>query len=313
MKTQAVLYWIRLPEHTDPKTEGYIGVSKRYEARLLDHYNAIQKGTHKNPHLVNAVNKHGWEGLIKEAIYTGEEHECYEVQSTYRPFKEAGWNIAPGGHRGPGWLSGRKKGKNSTSKQKVSTDKKRPEEQLARAEARKIRLETREQKRLDKISAIEEKRKAREIRRKERELKKQKQLEERQRRLQKKIDEGTVNQVVDLSERPICASCNANRCAINYWRKGKPHYRKICDSCGKKKVKNRPSRPNWEKAGYKKKDTCDICGFKSILPSQITVYHIDGNLNNVTFSNLRSICLNCVEVVKKQEVTWKRGDLQVDY
>jgi hypothetical protein len=30
-------------------------------------------------------------------------------------------------------------------------------------------------------------------------------------------------------------------------------------------------------------------------------------------TNLRSICLNCVEVVKKKDVTWKRGDLEVDY
>jgi hypothetical protein len=43
------------------------------------------------------------------------------------------------------------------------------------------------------------------------------------------------------------------------------------------------------------------------------VFHIDGNLTNVSFNNLRTICLNCVEVVKKKEVTWKRGDLQVDY
>jgi hypothetical protein len=45
----------------------------------------------------------------------------------------------------------------------------------------------------------------------------------------------------------------------------------------------------------------------------MTVFHIDGDLNNVMFSNLRTICLNCVEVVKRKEVTWKRGDLTVDY
>lgn len=70
---------------------------------------------------------------------------------------------------------------------------------------------------------------------------------------------------------------------------------------------------NWEKTGYKKKTACDLCGFKSLFPSQITVFYIDGNLNNTEYSNLRSICLNCIEVVKKKEITWKRGDLQVDY
>lgn len=113
--------------------------------------------------------------------------------------------------------------------------------------------------------------------------------------------------------RPICKQCNKNPRAINYIRDGVKHYRSICDECGKKKnkVKSRPN--NWDRAGYKKKAVCDICGFKSIYPAQMTVFHIDGDLRNVAFSNLRSICLNCVEVVKRQKVTWKRGDLQVDY
>jgi hypothetical protein len=113
--------------------------------------------------------------------------------------------------------------------------------------------------------------------------------------------------------RPICKACNKNYSAINYIRNGTTHYRSICDECGRKKNKLKPRKANWIKSGYKKKTTCDLCGFKSLFTSQITVFHIDGDLNNIELSNLRSICLNCVEVVKKKEVTWKRGDLQVDY
>lgn len=113
--------------------------------------------------------------------------------------------------------------------------------------------------------------------------------------------------------RPICQTCNKNVRAINYIRKGKTYYRSTCDECGKKKTKTKPKQSLWERAGYKKKTKCDICGFQSIYHSQMTVFFIDGNLKNTNFSNLRSICLNCVEVVKKKEVTWKRGDLQVDY
>jgi calcineurin-like phosphoesterase family protein len=43
------------------------------------------------------------------------------------------------------------------------------------------------------------------------------------------------------------------------------------------------------------------------------VFHIDGDLTNVSHHNLRTICLNCVEVVKRRDVTWKRGDLLVDW
>jgi hypothetical protein len=49
------------------------------------------------------------------------------------------------------------------------------------------------------------------------------------------------------------------------------------------------------------------------MPTQITVFHIDGNLENIAISNLRSVCLNCIEIIKKKNVNWKRGDLEIDY
>lgn len=113
--------------------------------------------------------------------------------------------------------------------------------------------------------------------------------------------------------RPICKKCNQNVCAINYKKNDVTHYRSLCDECGRKTKKLKPRKANWTKSGYKKKTTCDICGFKSVYSSQILVYHIDGNLENINLTNLRSICLNCVEVVKKREITWKRGDLEVDH
>jgi hypothetical protein len=113
--------------------------------------------------------------------------------------------------------------------------------------------------------------------------------------------------------RPICNICNKNFRAINYTKNGVTHYRSICDECGRKKTKNKPRKPSWQKSGYKKKTTCDLCGFKSLFTSQIMVFHIDGKLENTSHTNLRSICLNCVEVVKKKEVNWKRGDLQIEY
>lgn len=116
-----------------------------------------------------------------------------------------------------------------------------------------------------------------------------------------------------MINRPLCLTCNKNYKAVNYVRNGKTYYRSLCDECGRKKHKVKPRKPNWTKSGYNKKATCDLCGFHSITPSQITVFHIDGNLENIELNNLRSICLNCVEVVKKKNVTWKRGDLQVDY
>jgi len=113
-------------------------------------------------------------------------------------------------------------------------------------------------------------------------------------------------------KRPVCNLCNKNLCAINYIRKGKTYYRSKCDECGRTKEKKKPRVPKWQMSGYKKKVTCDSCGFKASYATQMTVYHIDGNLENTEFINLRTICLNCVEVIKRKEVKWKRGDLEVD-
>jgi len=118
--------------------------------------------------------------------------------------------------------------------------------------------------------------------------------------------------ILNNSMRPICKTCNKNVCAINYKRDDITHYRSICDECGRKKKKLSTRIPSWQKAGYKRKPTCDSCGFHSVYPSQTVVYHIDGDLKNIKFNNLRTICLNCIEVIKRKEVTWRRGDLAVD-
>lgn len=113
--------------------------------------------------------------------------------------------------------------------------------------------------------------------------------------------------------RPICPACNKNYVAPNYWKDEIRHYRSRCSGCISKNKKIRPPEPRWKTNGYKKKSTCDLCGFRSLLPSQIVVYHIDGNLNNSNLINLRSICLCCVEVVKRKHFTWKLGDLEIDH
>jgi len=112
--------------------------------------------------------------------------------------------------------------------------------------------------------------------------------------------------------RPICPICNKNYCAANYYRKGIRYFRSKCEDCNRKNRKLKPKEPRWKSLGYKKKSACDLCGFRKIFDSQLTVFHTDGDLNNNELSNLRTVCLNCVETVKRKESVWKRGDLEVD-
>ena len=113
--------------------------------------------------------------------------------------------------------------------------------------------------------------------------------------------------------RPVCKACNKNPAAANYWRNGVRHYRSRCEICIRLGKQLRAPVPRWKNSGYKKKMTCDMCGFKCTYASQIVVCHIDGNLNNSELINLRSICLCCLEVVKRRQVIWKIGDIEEDH
>jgi len=42
------------------------------------------------------------------------------------------------------------------------------------------------------------------------------------------------------------------------------------------------------------------------------VYHLDGRLDNVAVKNLKTICKNCEVAVSRQDLPWRRGDLEPD-
>lgn len=108
----------------------------------------------------------------------------------------------------------------------------------------------------------------------------------------------------------MCSRCNKNPRRVNYIKNGVKHYRSLCWSCTRGGVV--AVRPLWALGGYKKKTACDVCGFHARYSAQTVVYHINGNLKDVALHNLRTVCLNCVEVVKRTQINWRRGDLEVD-
>lgn len=112
--------------------------------------------------------------------------------------------------------------------------------------------------------------------------------------------------------RPTCGVCGKNPRAPAYYRNDKRYYRSRCATCIAKNKKLKPPEPKWKLRGYKKKQQCDLCGFQGLYTSQIVVYHIDGDLNNCDLINLRSVCLCCVEVIKRRYFTWRPGDIEAD-
>ena len=111
----------------------------------------------------------------------------------------------------------------------------------------------------------------------------------------------------------ICENCDKNSATVNYIRNGKTYYRKLCYHCNKIKKSDLDLTVQLlKKSGYKKKTVCDRCGFKSKTPKQIEIYYRDNNKLNVSLSNIRSFCVNCViEITENPNI--KIQDLLADY
>lgn len=94
------VYWLHYKSHTDPLTEGYIGVSKDPEFRLWGHINDAKKGKHVNKYLARVLLKHKDE-IIQTILYTGTSESAYDYENFLRCDKNIGWNIAVGGSKPP--------------------------------------------------------------------------------------------------------------------------------------------------------------------------------------------------------------------
>lgn len=98
----AEVYWIRLPEHTDMFTQGYIGVtSKTAQQRFIEHINASKLSKRKHLKISNAILKYGAENLIVETLIICSDEYSLELETKLRPTEEIGWNLAPGGSKPP--------------------------------------------------------------------------------------------------------------------------------------------------------------------------------------------------------------------
>ena len=109
--------------------------------------------------------------------------------------------------------------------------------------------------------------------------------------------------------RPLC-QCGIRPRAVNYIKNNKTYYRKLCDICSKQGLYH--GIPKWYRSGYRQKQICDKCGFKTPHAEIINVFHVDGDLNNCRLSNLKTVCANCQRILHKEGVVWRQGDLRPD-
>ena len=73
-------------------TQGYIGISKNLKRRFRAHETKTE-----NKHLKQAINKYGWDNLVKEVILIADKAYCLMIELQLRSSIKIGWNIAKGG------------------------------------------------------------------------------------------------------------------------------------------------------------------------------------------------------------------------
>ena len=106
------LYWIHRSIHTDPLSEGYIGITKDIDSRSMYHRNSkyrVGKAMRKYNDVVVDILK---ENMTLSEVLT--------LEISYRPFANLGWNIAPGGAGGVGTLK-----PNDNTRKKMSDARKK--------------------------------------------------------------------------------------------------------------------------------------------------------------------------------------------
>jgi len=118
--------------------------------------------------------------------------------------------------------------------------------------------------------------------------------------------------MLSIVMRPLCQVCGRNPRAINGYHHDKIYYRSRCNACIRRHRKHKPGVPRWQRAGYQKKSTCDRCGFRARHHSQLTVFHVNGNLDDCDLRNLKTICLNCIQEITRLDLPWRQGDLEPD-
>jgi len=110
--------------------------------------------------------------------------------------------------------------------------------------------------------------------------------------------------------RPLC-KCGLRPRAVNYKKNNKTYYRKLCEICLTNGAYH--GVPRWFRAGYRLKTQCEKCGYRSNHKDIFRAFHVDGNLDNCRYSNLKTVCANCTIVLGKDPNGWRQGDLIADY
>lgn len=106
--------------------------------------------------------------------------------------------------------------------------------------------------------------------------------------------------------RPVCENCNFALAKPNGKSKhGFQKWHKYCDDCAKALYSEK------HKHLQHKESKCEDCGFIPIDRCQLDLVYCDGDKNNKSKSNLKTLCANCSRLHKKKAKSKKKSVLNV--
>ena len=118
---------------------------------------------------------------------------------------------------------------------------------------------------------------------------------------------------MNIGVRPLCVECKVKPRAYGYKKGSKIYWRRLCDTCNRKKSNKKIGGiTRLQRSGYKKRNKCELCRFKAQDTIQLDVLFVDGNLRNTNASNLKTVCANCQRLSSVRRLGWRVGDLQAD-
>ncbi len=114
----AVVYWIHYLDQTDPKNEGYIGISTQLSTRIKSHIS-------RNPHMKHRIDNGAVVTVLHEVSTLS---DAAKFEQEYRPEDNIGWNLIKGGDIPPSRKNKVSpkvllKGEERTEKQKLGAKK----------------------------------------------------------------------------------------------------------------------------------------------------------------------------------------------
>jgi hypothetical protein len=80
-----VVYWLWQDGQINPRTDGYVGITKKFNSHVIGH----------------RKNERFPEGFGARILFIGKRSECLEVERAFRPIPRIGWNNASGGNHAP--------------------------------------------------------------------------------------------------------------------------------------------------------------------------------------------------------------------